>query len=83
MEGQPEKKTTDRHKNSNSIIRIKKETYDTLIEISEKTRFPIGKIATDAIEYALRHARMVPSDVMDIEFVDDIKERESVTFNRR
>lgn len=78
MEGQTEKKTTDRHKNKNSIVRIGPETYDTLKEISEKTRFTIGKIATEAIEYALRHARLVPSDVMDIEFVDDIKEKERI-----
>ena len=56
-------------------MRINQETYDELLEISEQTRLGIGKIATAAIEYALDHARLVPSNVKDIVFVDEKRPR--------
>ena len=64
----------DRHKTS-SLVRIDQQTYDELLEISEQTRLGIGKIATAAIEYALDHAKLVPSNVKDIVFVDEKRPR--------
>lgn len=61
----------------NTIIRVAPEIYDELQELVRQTRRPIGAIASEALEYALNHARLVEVTAYDVRFGDSRKERQA------
>lgn len=59
----------------NTIIRVAPEIYDELQELVRQTHRPIGAIASEALEYALNHARLVEVTAYDVRFGEGKKEK--------
>ena len=55
-------------RNSN-VIRIDMELIEKLERLSEITRTPINRIASDAIRFALQYAVTKPAECYDVEFL--------------
>lgn len=52
----------------NTIIRVKPEIYESLLQLSELSRRPVSAIASDAMEFALRHKKLTKADCYDVTF---------------
>ena len=51
-----------------TIIRIRPEIYESLLQLSELSRRPVSAIASDAVEFALRHKKLTKADCYDVTF---------------
>lgn len=57
--------------NRTEKIRVAVDVIERIAELSEKTRRPMSKIATEALRYALEHVKMVEAECYDLVFGED------------
>lgn len=57
-----------------TIIRIRPEIYESLLQLSDLSRRPVSAIASDAIAFALKHKRLSRADCYDVTFTTEKEE---------